>query len=134
PIIRQDIALMFMIARRVEAYWEDGKRLHPVEIVADYEQTIFDELDLQREAANTSQPRRNFQDSPLIYIPEVYWDYTSTKVLVMERIYGTPIADVESLKAQGTDMKKLAERGVEIFFTQVFRDSFRSEERRVGRG
>lgn len=124
PIIRQDIALMFMIARLVETYWEDGKRLHPVDIVADYEQTIFDELDLQREAANTSQLRRNFQDSPLIYIPEVYWDYTSTKMLVMERIYGTPIADVETLRAKGTDMKKLAERGVEIFFTQVFRDSF----------
>jgi len=124
PIIRQDIALMFMIARLVERYWEDGKRLHPVDIVADYEQTIFDELDLQREAANTSQLRRNFQDSPLIYIPEVYWEYTNTKVLVMERIYGTPIADVETLKAKGTDMKKLAERGVEIFFTQVFRDSF----------
>src|SRR5690606_32851206 len=124
PIIRQDIALLFLFARLLERFWADGKRLHPVEIVADYEHTIFDELDMQREAGNTSQLRRNFEGSELIYIPQVYWNYTAGDVLVMERIHGIPIAEVEQLKAAGTDMKVLAERGVEIFFTQVFRDSF----------
>ncbi len=122
--IRIDIALMLMVAKLVERYWKDGKRLHPVEIVRDYRNTIIDELDLQREAANTSQLKRNFDGSELIYIPEIYWDYTSTNVLVMERIYGVPVADVEQLRKADVDLKLLAERGVEIFFTQVFRDSF----------
>ncbi len=122
--IEQDIALMLIVARLLEQFWDDGKRLHPVQIVLDYEKTIFDELDLQREAANASQLRRNFLDSELIYIPEVYWDYCTTRVLVMERIYGIPVADTRQLNAANVDMKALAERGVEIFFTQVFRDSF----------
>jgi len=122
--IRIDIALMLFVARAAETYWQDGKRLHPVDIVKDYENTIIDELDLQREAANTSQLKRNFTGSNLIYIPEIYWDYTTTNVFVMERIYGIPIANVEQLRAAGVDLKLLAERGVEIFFTQVFRDSF----------
>lgn len=123
-VIKQDIALLFVMAGILEKFWSDGKRLHPLEVVSDYEKTIHDELDLQREAANASQLRRNFIDSDLIYIPEVYWDYVSTQVLVMEKISGIPVADVEQLKASGIDMKVLAERGVEIFFTQVFRDSF----------
>ena len=123
-IIRQDIALLFSIARLVQKYLPDGKRLKPVEVVEDYQHTIIDELDLQREGANTSQLRRNFEGSGLMYAPEVYWDFTNTKVLTMERIYGIPVTDVAALKAQGTDMRLLAERGVEIFFTQVFRDSF----------
>ena len=94
------------------------------EVVEDYRHTIYDELDLQREGANTSQLRRNFAASDILYVPEVYWDYTRRNVLVIERIHGIPVTDVETLNAQGTDMKKLAERGVEIFFTQVFRDSF----------
>jgi len=122
--IRIDIALMLIVARTVELYWQDGKRLHPVDIVRDYENTIIDELDLQREAANTSQLKRNFSGSELIYIPEIYWDYTATNVLVMERIYGIPVAEIEQLRSTGVDLKVLAERGVEIFFTQVFRDSF----------
>jgi ubiquinone biosynthesis protein len=122
--IRQDISLMFMAANWVEKRWKDGRRLHPVEIVSDYEKTIFDELDLQREAANASQLRRNFDQSPLIYMPEIFWDYTNSHVLVMERIYGIPVADIPNLKAKGVNFKILAERGVEIFFTQVFRDSF----------
>ncbi|WLQ12189.1 ubiquinone biosynthesis regulatory protein kinase UbiB [Hahella aquimaris] len=122
--IRLDIALMLLVARLVENYWEDGKRLHPVEVVRDYEHTILDELDLQREAANTSQLKRNFAGSELIYIPEVYWEMTHSRVLVMERIYGVPIADVEQLRKANVNMQLLAERGVEIFFTQVFRDSF----------
>jgi ubiquinone biosynthesis protein len=112
------------MAGLLEKYWSEGKRLHPVEVVADYDATIHDELDLQREAANASQLRRNFENSPLIYIPFIDWDYTSKSVLVMERIHGIPIADVEALKAAGVNMKVLAEKGVEIFFTQVFRDSF----------
>ncbi len=123
-IIKQDIGLLFMLARLAEKYSADGRRLRPVEVVADYQHTIFNELDLLIEAGNTSQLRRNFQDSPVLYIPQVYWDYTRQNVLVMEQIHGIPVADIAALERQGTDMKKLAERGVEIFFTQVFRDSF----------
>ncbi len=123
-IIRQDVALLYLLARMMHALWLEGRRLRPVEVVAEYEQTIFDELDLRKEAANGSQLRRNFDQSPILYVPEIFWDYTRQKVLVMERIHGIPVADVAQLKAQGTDMKKLAERGVETFFTQVFRDSF----------
>ena len=122
--IRKDMDLLFTLARLVHAVWEEGRRLRPVEVVAEYEQTIFDELDLRKEAANGSQLRRNFEQSDILYIPEIYWDYTRSNVLVMERIHGIPVAEVEQLAAQDTDMKVLAERGVEIFFTQVFRDSF----------
>lgn len=123
-IIAQDVELLLLVARWVENNTLDGKRLHPVEIVEDYRTTIFDELDLQREAANASQLRRNFLQSPLLYVPEIYWDYTRTNVLVMERIYGIPVTDMAALNAQNTDLKKLAERGVEIFFTQVFEHNF----------
>ncbi|MEH6576160.1 MAG: ubiquinone biosynthesis regulatory protein kinase UbiB [Amphritea sp.] len=122
--IKKDLALLYTLAHLVEKLWAEGRRLRPVEVVADYETTIFDELDLRKEAANCSQIRRNFEDSPILYVPEIYWDLTRQNVLVMERIHGIPVADVEQLTAQGTDMKKLAEQGVEIFFTQVFRDSF----------
>lgn len=123
-IIEKDIRLLYTIARLVQRYVPDGRRLRPVEVVADYELTIFDELDLQREGANTSQLRRNFAESELLYVPEVFWDYTRRNILVMERIEGIPVTNLDELNAQNTDMKKLAERGVEIFFTQVFRDSF----------
>ena len=124
PTIRQDIALLFILARFIERNFADGKRLRPVEVVEEYQHTILDELDLQREAANTSQLRRNFEDSNKLYIPQVFWDYTRRNVLVMERIHGIPVTDIEQLQDQNTDMKMLAERGVEIFFTQVFRDNF----------
>lgn len=123
-VIRQDVALLYLLARLMQAIWSEGRRLRPVEVVHEYEQTIFDELDLRKEAANGSQLRRNFDDSDILYVPEIFWDYTRQQVLVMERIQGVPVADVAQLRAQGTDMKLLAERGVEIFFTQVFRDSF----------
>ncbi|MEQ9545268.1 MAG: ubiquinone biosynthesis regulatory protein kinase UbiB [Marinobacter sp.] len=123
-VIQQDLGLMYLMAKLLEKYWSEGKRLHPVEVVADYDSTIHDELDLQREAANASQLRRNFENSSLIYIPFIDWDYTRKTVLVMERIHGIPIADIPALQAAGVDMKVLAEKGVEIFFTQVFRDSF----------
>ena len=122
--IRDDLNLLYMLAQAIEKYSEDGRRLRPVQVVSDYERTIFNELDLLIEAGNTSQLKRNFQDSTLIYLPQVYWDYSRKNVLVMERIHGIPVADIAALRAQNTDMKKLAERGVEIFFTQVFRDSF----------
>lgn len=122
--IRKDVDLLFTLARLVHAVWQEGRRLRPVEVVAEYEQTIFDELDLRKEAANGSQLRRNFENSDILYIPEIYWDYTRSNVLVMERIHGIPVAEVDQLLDQNTDMKLLAERGVEIFFTQVFRDSF----------
>ncbi|MGB0867301.1 MAG: ubiquinone biosynthesis regulatory protein kinase UbiB [Granulosicoccaceae bacterium] len=122
--IRRDIGLMYHVARLAEKYWPDGRRLRPVEVVAEFEKTIFDELDLVREGANAVQLRRNFQDSELLYVPEIFWDYTRQNVLVMERIYGVQVSDMEGLKAANTNMLTLAERGVEVFFTQVFRDNF----------
>jgi ubiquinone biosynthesis protein len=122
--IKKDIALLFTLAYLVESWWSEGKRLHLVEVVAEYEMSLADELDLRKEAANASQLRRNFDASKILYIPEIYWDYTRQNVLVMERIKGIPVSDVEHLNAEGVNMKLLAERGVEIFFTQVFRDSF----------
>ena len=124
PIIAQDLAWLFLLARIAEGVSSEARRLHPVEVVSDYEKVIYDELDLLREAANASQLKRNFEGSPLIYVPQIHWDYCRPKVLVMERIYGVPVTDIAALRAQNTDMKLLAERGVEIFFTQVFRDSF----------
>jgi len=122
--IHKDVKLMMVAARLMETYAPDGKRLKPVEVVNDYEHTIFGELDLMAEAANASQLKRNFNDSPLLYVPEVHWDLCRKNVMVMERIYGTPIGDIDALHERGTNMKVLAERGVEIFFRQVFRDSF----------
>lgn len=122
--IEQDCSLMLSLARLVEKYLADGKRLRPVEVAHDYRTTIIDELNLQREAGNTALLRRNFEDSALLYIPEIYWPYTNEDVLVMERTYATPVTDVETLQAAGTDFKVLAERGVEIFFTQVFEHNF----------
>lgn len=123
-LIRQDIALLYLLAALVERDKAVGQRLRPREVVADYEKTILDELDLQREAANTSSLRRNFEGSDLLYVPEVHWPLTNRQVMVCERIYGVPVTDVASLKAAGVDFKALAERGVEIFFTQVFEHNF----------
>ena len=123
-VIRRDIGLMYIIAEKIEQFWADGRRLRPRDVVAEFEKTILDELDLMREAANASQIRRNFPNSPLIYIPEVYWPLIRRNVMVMERIHGIPISNVEAIRAAGIDMKALAERGVEIFFTQVFRHNF----------
>ena len=123
-IIKRDIGLLYVIADLAQRYWKDGRRLRPAAVVAEYEKTIIDELDLQREAANASVLRRNFLGSEQIYIPEVHWNLTRENVMVMERIYGTPVSDVAALKAQGVSMRTLGERGVEIFFTQLFRDNF----------
>ncbi len=124
PVIRQDLALMYSLARLITRHFPDGRRLRPVEVVSDYELVILDELDLGREASNASQLRRNFEDSKLVYVPRVYWDYSCRQVFTMERISGIPVTDVAALNERGVDLKLLAERGVEIFFTQVFRDSF----------
>lgn len=124
PVIRRDISLMYIIAEKMEQFWADGRRLRPREVVAEFERTILDELDLMREAANASQIRRNFADSSQLYIPEVHWPLCRRNVMVMERIHGIPIANLDAVRAAGVDMKTLAERGVEIFFTQVFRHNF----------
>ncbi len=123
-VIRRDVGLLQIIASLANRYWKEARRLHPLEVVEDYKKTILDELDLQREAANASQLRRNWEDSDILFVPEIYWDLTSKNVLVMERIHGTPISDIEAIKRQGISMKKLGEQGVEVFFTQVFRDNF----------
>lgn len=123
-IIEKDLSIMYTIASLADRYWTESKRLKPKEIVQEFEHNLIDELDLQREAANAGQLRRNFHNSPLLYIPEVFWDYTRENVMVMERIYGIPVSDIATLQERGVNIKKLAERGVEIFFTQVFRDCF----------
>lgn len=123
-VIRQDIALMYQVARLLLMVWDDAKRLHPVAVVKDYESTIIDELDLTLEAANTKRLRANWHESGKLYVPVVYFDYCRHNVLVMERIYGTSSAHIEELRARGVNMKKLAHLGVEIFFTQVFEDNF----------
>ncbi|ESQ16291.1 MAG: hypothetical protein N838_26865, partial [Thiohalocapsa sp. PB-PSB1] len=114
-IIRRDVDLLYTFAGLVQRYFSEGRRLRPVEVVREYEKTIFDELNLLREAANASQLRRNFKHSRDLYIPEVYWDWTRVNVMVMERIYGTPVSQVAELKAQGISMRQLGTRGVEIF-------------------
>jgi ubiquinone biosynthesis protein len=122
--IISDIGLLHELARFAERFWVDAKRLHPMEVVTEFERTTLDELDLVREAANAAKIRRNFAGSKLIYIPEIHWPLTRKKVMVMERIHGIPVGDIAALKAGGADFKLLAENGVEIFFTQVFRDNF----------
>jgi ubiquinone biosynthesis protein len=123
-VIGGDLALLETFAGLVEKVWSEGRRLKPREVVAEFEKHLFEELDLMREAANCSQLRRNFLWSPLLAVPEVFWDYCSTQVMVMERMQGTPISQVDALVAQGVDLKALSRAGVEIFFTQVFRDGF----------
>jgi ubiquinone biosynthesis protein len=124
PLIEQDVDVLYAIAALADKYWDGGKRLRPLEIVGEYEKTVLDELDLMREAANAAQLKRNFEDSDLLYVPDVYFDYCRKEVLVQERIYGTPISDMATLRAAGTNIQALAENGVEIFFTQVFRHNF----------
>ncbi|MCI5107689.1 MAG: ubiquinone biosynthesis regulatory protein kinase UbiB [Pseudomonadales bacterium] len=123
-VVTADLKLLKWIARLIEERTSLGKRLHPVEVVNDYEKVIIDELNLQSEGANASQLRRNFENSPELYVPKIYWDYTRRDVLVMERIHGIPVTDVAALVEAGVDLKKLAETGVEIFFTQVFEHNF----------
>jgi ubiquinone biosynthesis protein len=122
--IEQDLDVLRMLAGLATRYWEHSKRLKPLEVVAEYEETIIDELDLMREAANTAQLKRNFAGSDMLYVPDVYWDYCRPEVMVQERIYGIPISDMDALRESGANIQVLAENGVEIFFTQVFRHNF----------
>ena len=123
-VIARDIAILYTLAELAQRYWKDGRRLRPIEVVTEYEKTIFDELDLLRESASASQIRRNFQGSDMLYVPEVHWPWTRRNVMVMERIYGIPISDIPRLQEAGVDLVSLSERGVEIFFTQVFKHNF----------
>lgn len=122
--IREDMQVLHWIAALIERFVPDGKRLHPREVVEDYERIIMDELNLLAEGANATQLRRNFENSAALYVPKVYWEQSRSNMLVMERIYGTPVADIPALQARNVNLKKLAETGVEIFFTQVFNHSF----------
>ncbi|HEX7374866.1 MAG TPA: AarF/UbiB family protein, partial [Steroidobacteraceae bacterium] len=122
--IERDIEVMYVIARLAHRYAREGYRLRPVEVVQEYEKTILDELDLMREAANAAQLKRNFEGSELLYVPAVHWDYCRSNVMVMERIHGVLVSNLDELRARGTNIQRLAEHGVEIFFTQVFRHNF----------
>ncbi|TCS72457.1 2-octaprenylphenol hydroxylase [Sulfuritortus calidifontis] len=123
-VIRNDLALLRVAAGLLEALWSDGKRLKPKEVVAEFAKHLDDELDPIREAANCSQLRRNFEHSPLLAVPEVYWDYCTPEVMVMQWMDGVPISQIDELRRRNIDIPKLARAGVEIFFTQVFRDGF----------
>jgi ubiquinone biosynthesis protein len=123
-LIQRDVEVLYALAELAERYWPEAYRLHPVEVVAEFARTLAVELDLMREAANAAQLKRNFLGSDLRYVPEVYWDYCRQNVLTIERIFGIQVDDVAALRAAGTDIKRLAENGVEIFFTQVFRHNF----------
>jgi ubiquinone biosynthesis protein len=122
--IRRDVSLLRTIAGMAEHYWKESRRLRPCEVIAEFEKTLYDELDLLREAANASQLRRNFRDSDMLYVPEIHWAYCRPNVMVMERISGISVTNIGALRASGIDLKALAERGVELFFTQVFRHNF----------
>jgi ubiquinone biosynthesis protein len=124
PVIAHDVSLLYAAAGMIEKLFADGKRLRPREVVSEFEKHLEDELDLMREAANCSQLRRNFTDSPLLMVPGVYWDYCHHDVMVMDRMDGIPVSQIERLRESGVDLPKLAATGVEIFFTQVFRDGF----------
>jgi ubiquinone biosynthesis protein len=123
-LIVRDVAVLYEIARLAEIYAPEARRLRPIEVVAEFEKTLLSELDMLREAANAAQLKRNFEGSTKLYVPQVYWDYCRPNVLVMERISGVPISHIDELRRVGTNIPLLAENGVEIFFTQVFRHNF----------
>jgi ubiquinone biosynthesis protein len=122
--IRRDIEVMYWLAKMADRYWQEARRVKPLQIVREFETTIYNELDLVREAANASQLRRNFENSNDLYVPAVYWDYCRPKVMVMERISGIPISDLAQLRERQIDLESLSRKGVEIFFTQVFRHNY----------
>ncbi|HMB72968.1 MAG TPA: ubiquinone biosynthesis regulatory protein kinase UbiB [Gammaproteobacteria bacterium] len=122
--IQRDIEVMMLLARMADRYWQEARRVKPLQIVREFETTIYHELDLVREAANASQLRRNFENSNDLYVPAVHWDYCREKVLVMERINGIPVLDLEQLRAREINLESLSRKGVEIFFTQVFRHNY----------
>ncbi len=121
--LRKDIDLLLAIAQLAEKYWEGGGRVQPRKLVQEFETFVFDELDMEREASNASMLRRNFENSTDLYIPEVYWPYCKPGVLVMERVSGLPVGDIEGLRSHGVNLEVLAKRGIRVFYTQVFRDN-----------
>jgi len=121
--LRKDIDLLKAIAKIAEKFLQGGARIQPLEVVREFEGVVFDELDMQREAANASMLRRNFQGSSDLYIPEVYWKWCKRRVMVMERVSGLPVGDIDGLREHGVNLKKLARRGIRVFYTQVFRDN-----------
>lgn len=123
-LIDRDVALMYMLADMAAVSLPDAKRLRPRDVVTEYDHTIHNELNLINEASNGVVFRNNFKDSDLLYVPEIHWDFTRTNVLVMERIHGIPIRDIEAMRAINMDMRKLAEHAVEIFYTQLFTHNF----------
>jgi len=123
-IIQRDFAVLEMLSGWLEFFWPESKRLYVNKIAKDYRQIMLAELDLRREASNTQRFRRDFKDIELLYVPDVCMDYCTRNVMVMERIYGIPVSDIETMKAKGVDIAKLAERGVTVFFTQVFKNNF----------
>ncbi len=123
-MIRRDLEVLFALAEVAERYWPEARRLRPLEVVAEFEKTLDHELDLMREAASAAQLKRNFEGSDQLYVPEVHWDWCRPNVLTTERIFGVPISDIDELKRRGANIRRLAENGVEIFFTQVFRHNF----------
>lgn len=123
-VIQRDLSLLYAVARLAARYWSDARRLRPAEVVAEFDKTLHEELDLRCEAANASRLRANFAGSDLLYVPKIYWNLTRKTVMSMERIHGIPIGNVDALKQAGVDMRRLAHNGVEIFFTQAFRDGY----------
>jgi ubiquinone biosynthesis protein len=123
-VIDLDLEVLDALAKLADEYWIEARPVRPIEVVREYRKTVTDELDLLREAGNASQLKRNFAGSSLLYVPQIHWDYCRQNVMVMERIHGIIVSRVEELRARGTDIAKLAENGVEIFFTQVFRHNF----------
>lgn len=124
PVIQQDVSIMYSLARLLELAVKESRRLHPVEVVGEFEKTILDEMDMMREAANAAQLKRNFENSDLLYVPEIYWSHTNENVMTMERIYGIRISEVDKLIEAGIDLTDLSAKGVTIFFTQVFKHNF----------
>lgn len=124
PVIEQDVSIMKSLAQLLESAIKESKRLHPTEVVEEFEKTILDELDMMREASNASQLRRNFEGSDLLYVPDIYWSHTNDNVMTMERIEGIRISEIDQLDAAGIDLSELSAKGVTIFFTQVFKHNF----------
>lgn len=123
-IVERDLEVLEALAALAQRYWAEARRVRPREVVREYRKTILDELDLMREAANAAQLKRNFAGSPLLYVPEIHWDYCRTEVMVMERIHGVIVNRMDELRARGANIARLAENGVAIFFTQVFKHNF----------
>jgi len=123
-LIRQDIEVLNLLAGMADRYWDQAKRVKPLQIVREFEKTLLNELDLVREAANANELRRHFEDSNDLYVPKVYWDYCRSRVMVIERIDGIPVSDIEQLKAHNINLEVLSRKGVEVFFTQVFKNNY----------